>query len=458
MAGPNATTSEVLPYDAKAQAAWLRTFRAGARKDADKLSAQQRARFDLLDADLGWLQRVEGGGRGKDRTFLLAVFSGFETLWGDASSVWRGAVRALRGIGPWIWEAMAPAQAATALPPGDFARDHAIFDRLSTHYGGQYRGGIVFSYRVAILIVLLALLSRLAHEIGLDNFGHDIGFYLGVAEYIVVIAILLFYAVGYTPAKGARARGWRRFIGRGWRQRWLEYRLLAERFRFAELLRVTGLPLADAWRRLLASHPGAHWLERHGRVPGELWHERLFLARIAEAPKREASDDFAGQFTRLLGDQRAYHHRVEQRRGRVAHRLHALATGSFIAALLLTLVHVPLLSKDTLEWIEHTWQWSPEKVHLVKGLIVLGAGLLTGIAAAVHGTLATSEYAKLAEISGEMVRELDVLTELVTGKLASNADIAALTPEVEAFCRLATEDASGWSLLLRDKDLPRGGH
>jgi hypothetical protein len=89
-------------------------------------------------------------------------------------------------------------------------------------------------------------------------------------------------------------------------------------------------------------------------VPGELWHERLFLARIAEAPKREASDDFAGQFTRLLGDQRAYHHRVEQRRGRIAHRLHALATGSFILALLLTLAHVPLMAEGVQKAILET--------------------------------------------------------------------------------------------------------
>jgi hypothetical protein len=58
MAGPSATTPEVLPYDAKAQAEWLHAFRAAARKDADKLSAQQRARLDPLDADLAWLQRV----------------------------------------------------------------------------------------------------------------------------------------------------------------------------------------------------------------------------------------------------------------------------------------------------------------------------------------------------------------------------------------------------------------
>lgn len=458
MAGPNATTPEVLPYDAKAQAAWLRAFRAEARKDADKLSAQQRARLDLLDADLGWMQRVEDRGRGKDRTFLLAIFSGFETLWGDAAGFWCGAARMLRGIGPWIWEAMAPAQVAAPLPPGDFARDHALFDRLSTHYGGQYRGGIVFSYRLAILVVLLALLSRLAHELGLDHHWPSAAVSLGVTEYFVVGAIMLLFLIGYTPKRGARARGWRRYVGRGWRQRWLEYRLLAERFRFAELLRVTDLPLADAWRRLLASHPGAHWLERHGRTPGELWHERLFLARIAEVPKRKASNDFADEFKGLLAEQHAYHQGVKERRGRIAHRLHTLATWSFIIALVLSLVHVPLLSKDVLKWIEHTFQWSPETVHLVKGLIVLGAGILTGIAAAVHGTLATSEYAKLAEISDEMVRELDVLTQLVSEKRASNANMAALAPEVEAFCRLATEDASGWSLLLRDKDLPRGGH
>jgi len=459
MAGPSATTPEVLPYDAKAQAEWLRALRDAVRKEPNALPSAQRARIELLEADVAWLQRVDDGSRGDDRTFLRSVFSGFETLWGTTGSFWQRLRRTMRDSATRL-----PMTVAAEKPRNDFERDYTLFDRLSTHYGGQYRGAIVFSYRLAIVAVVLALLSRLAHEIGLDAISHDAGLNLGIAEFVVVGAIFLLYLVGYTPESGARRRGWRRYFGRGWRQRWLEYRLLAERFRFAELLRVTGLPLADAWRRVLASHPGAHWLERHGRVPGELWHERLFLARMGEASVKPATAEFAAEFTRLLDEQRAYHQRVKERRGRIAHRLHALASWCFVAALLFTLLHVPLLAERAEDWIKAGIDRLPAAlqfnvaIHPLKGVIILVAGVLTGLAAAVHGTLATSEYSKLAEISGEMVRELDMLSELTAEKLVASPDIAGLAPEVEAFCRLVTEDASGWTLLLRDKDLPRGGH
>jgi hypothetical protein len=455
MAGTTAFADAEPQYDADFVAGRLDKFCGAESSATEPLAAAERARIDVLAADLDALLAQERKGLAGRQGFLHATFAGFETLWGSRSGFLRRLVRMLAGTGRWAAQRLSGTHPTEHPAPGDFARDYAVFDRLSTWYGGQYRGAIVFSYRLAILSVLCAALSRLVPES-----DSALAFAFGGAEIVILLLIFGLYLIGRTRDQRLRRGGRSGWINRCWRQRWLEYRLLAERFRYADLLRVSGIPLVQAWGQLLASHPGAHWLERHTRKPGEYWHERFFLARVAEAPSRTLEAGFTAEFKRVLAEQYDYHGRVARRRGRIARRLHKLATWFFVGALVLTALHVGLLAFAA-------WPWLAEVLpdvdfeqlhHGSRGAIVLCSSVLTGAAAAIHGTLATGEYTKLTDISREMVSELEVLAEATEQKLAAGADVTALAPEIEAFCRLVTEDATGWTLLLRDKDLPRGGH
>jgi hypothetical protein len=49
---------------------------------------------------------------------------------------------------------------------------------------------------------------------------------------------------------------------------------------------------------------------------------------------------------------------------------------------------------------------------------------------------------------------IDELRNAIEAKHAKGASPADMRAEVETFCRLVTEEASGWKALLRDKDVP----
>jgi hypothetical protein len=93
-----------------------------------------------------------------------------------------------------------------------------------------------------------------------------------------------------------------------------------------------------------------------------------------------------------------------------------------------------------------------------RGVILFNVevALLGGVAAlaAIHATLSTAELGRLASTSQQMSEWIDELRAVVEARHAEGAGPAELRTEVETFCRLVTEEASGWKALLRDKDVP----
>jgi len=213
------------------------------------------AKLDDLRDDIVWLQERDRRGLAERAPWLGREYARFERWWGKPGNP-------LRGL------AQAPPPPPPAPAPGPFDAEYQVFDRLSLWYGGSYRGVIVFNFRNAMLGGLAAL--------GAHTVGHASELVLGIAEILLFVVMFAFYMVGRTPAPAFRGTSRARpAIARRWHQRWLEYRVLAERFRYAALLApVAPERMADTWRRLLGDETIA-----------TTWHDRLFLWRLETAPE-----------------------------------------------------------------------------------------------------------------------------------------------------------------------------
>jgi len=83
----------------------------------------------------------------------------------------------------------------------------------------------------------------------------------------------------------------------------------------------------------------------------------------------------------------------------------------------------------------------------------MAAGLATAVTAAIHGILRTTELARITDTSltvEQRIRDLRGRLDAVP----TEAPVETLAPIVEQFCRLVTQEASGWNAMLRDKDIP----
>jgi hypothetical protein len=390
-----------------------------------KLTDFEFAKLDDVRDDIVWLQERDRRGKADASSWLSREYTRFEERWGRPGN-W------LRGL------AAAPPPPPPAPPPGPFDAEYQLLDRLSLWYGGRYRGVIIFNYRNALLGGLAAL--------GAHTLGHSSEIVLGTAEILLFVVMFAFYLVGRTPNPAFRGTSRARPpIARRWHQRWLEYRVLAERFRYAALLApVAAESLADTWRALMGDDDGT-----------ATWHDRFFLWRLETAP--EPISPPAVWFDRLLSIMRYqawYHDQAAARRHNAVQRLEWTALGSIVLALTLLTVRVVLVVYEDAHYGD------PPNARIGEVLLYCAAaasfvgGWCTVAAASVHGMLSTIELKRLSASSQETTRRIEELQKLVLDKRAAGATPMDVRHEVEHFCRLVTEEASGWRALLRDKDVP----
>jgi hypothetical protein len=230
-------------------------------------------------------------------------------------------------------------------------------------------------------------------------------------------------------------------IARRWHQRWLEYRVLAERFRYASLLQPVTDSVVEAWQRLLGDEG-----------PLSSWHERYFLWRLrASPPPRLADDAWYARLIAIMRYQSWYHRQAGARRHNVVHRSHRVALWAFGFALVLLAARVVLVVYEN-----KTYHESTAGNHLLAWAAAMSflGGWGTLLAASIQGALSTTELARLSATSQQMAEWIDELRAAIEARHAKGASPADMRAEVETFCRLVTEEASGWKALLRDKDVP----
>lgn len=350
---------------------------------------------------------------GKKRcSFMGELFIRFKAL-NQEESLWKGLKKSLSTKASWEDKPVY----------GAYWSDHQAFDVLSNYYGNQYRGSFIFIYLMGALAVLAALIPvGFSFE---ERFGHDAHHYavwFTIAEFLIISTILVIHKVGANPlshhGSHSSLKGW---FNRRWHERWIDYRTLAEKFRYMEILYPVGINPFDI---------GGSKEGDDRKLDSSDWVNAYFLFRVSQAQTVTTSDSAAYKMRlrQLIESQAAYHKSNACRSERIYHRTHTLATWLFYGT----------LGACTLHFFWH----SP--------LLTLAAGFFPALAAAMHGILANGEFSKTAAVSEKMHTSLD--------ELVSRLDDAKSDGEVRQvaanFYHLAVSDAMNWKSIFMDKNVP----
>ncbi len=301
---------------------------------------------------------------------------------------------------------------------GAFWDDYKNFDELSNYYGNQYRGSFVFNCLMGAFAVLTALIPvGFAFEQHLGNAAHYYELLFTVVELLTILAILLIHKIGGTPHRHSKARS---FFGirlnRRWHEKWIEYRILAERFRYMEILYPIGIdPLTVGAAR---------------ENDRDEWINAYYAARLNNI-KTDHTKDIAAYKTRLLEIMRGqskYHNDNTHRSERIHDRLHTIASWMFYGTLAACASH----------FIWHN------------PILTLAAGFFPALAAAMHGILASGEFSKIAEVSERIRHQIESLINRLTSA-ANDKEVHDIAIE---FHNIVINEALSWRAMFEDKNVP----
>jgi hypothetical protein len=407
------------------------------------LTRAERAKVKDLVGDV---RRLDGDPLFPVTPGLGHVFWAFERLF----SVRTRRPRLLRNLPALDDEARVRAK------PLRFAVDYATFDRLSIIYGGLFRGAVIANYLLGVIAVGLTLASMLPQPRFLASSGASL--FPEFAHYalriglscIVIIAGIFYY--GQTPHDETVTapsrwsyRGLVRRIAHRWHERWLEYRLLAERFRYLELM----LSISPTAAMQAPFTPADCNSER--------WYDRYFVWRTESAkPAVVTLREFHKRALASMLDQIQHHDANHSRRGAIARRLHKIAVALFFSSLVLCLID---LAAESCTASCFAYALTGPFRDNFKSLVLFGAILAPTLSAAIHGILATTEYTKVAESSSETADRIVLLVKTICDfspgeGLAGPETLEPIRDAVTAFADAAVNEASGWHAMLHDKNVP----
>ena len=347
--------------------------------------------------------------------------------------VWFKGLMLLRWPGRWWGNCRADGRAPGGNPR--FEDDRRRFDALASFYGNRYRGSVVINYLLGALAVLFALVPAAF----LDHHSRFLDMILHGLELVCIVVIVGVYwrgrspgphGGGQIPVDPGRARNQR------WHERWLDYRGLAERFRYAELLSPLEAEVVQSFGER----------DAHDGHEGRGWAQRYFEWRFGQAqwpssePGTGEPQRYVARLRQIMHEQKTYHEGNAAECEAITRRLHWVSglcfAGTFVACVL------AMALKDA--------HW----------LVLLAAGL-PALAASAHGILATGEYVKLGESStatadaiGRLIGDVDARLGEGPRRGETVRSLVPLVPEVRAFWNLVTSEATGWQATLRENDVP----
>jgi hypothetical protein len=332
-----------------------------------------------------------------------------------------------------------------------------LFDRLATHYADAYRGSAVFNYLFGVVAVFSALATLFANPPWVVV--------PAVIEVVALLVIAATYFSGRARSEHNESPGGPRLFSQRWHERWLDYRGLAERFRYAELrafLQDSSIPPGVSAAEALVGpgmkdarlrEPGVGDLPdrylRHVMAAGktddgamEDWCTRYFrfeLTRTEWPPKRDPIY-YANFLCAALDEQQRYHHANAHETKTLTQELHVATAAVFWVSVFAACAELGFQMGGT--WIFLT-AWLP------------------AFAASLHGIHGACEWKKMARSSRDMEHALTemrlVVEELLTTGLDSTESVESLGRLVTRFIHVTTDEASGWRAALWDKNVPLGG-
>jgi hypothetical protein len=307
-------------------------------------------------------------------------------------------------------------------------------EALASAYSHRYRSAYFICYTLTALAVFFALLGIFAHEY---CYGIEL---VRAKAFLVSIELLLIISVLWIVHRGRRER---------WKEKWMEYRCLAELLLNARFLAFVG------------EHGRAHSSGAASAVNGwVLWYLR---ATIREIGLPSASLD--GTYQRaVLGavdnlvvtTQRRWHSVNEATLRRMDQWLHRFGDRCFLFTTLIlgTFFLVWMLRESMNAWGgDVRAEWLSHLLEESTNLLTLFAALLPAIGAAAAGVRETGDFGKVAERSAKTVEALAGLSRDIkkarhsTITLDQTGDILLTTAQV------LTEDLAAWQSVYGHKRL-----
>ena len=334
-----------------------------------------------------------------------------------------------------------------------------LFDGLANHYGDAYRGSAVFNYLLGVVAVIFALTTSLVNP--------PWRWVPALIEVIALVLIAVTYMRGRARSEHDESPGGPRRFSQRWHERWLDYRGLAEAFRYAELQtlsprhrdqtpEVESRPdeaQAESPQRYLQGRPiQAAGESDDGSI--EDWCMRYFRSELEATPWPPPRDAiYYAHFLRAaLDEQQRYHHKNAHETKTLTQQLHALTAAVFMVGVLAAVAELGPHMGVT--WIFFTDGPPPFWIFLTAGLPMLAASL--------HGIHGACEWKKMARSSKDMEHaltemRLDIEKLLTTGTGFTGERRESLYRLVTRFIHVTTDEASGWRAALWDKNVPLGG-
>jgi hypothetical protein len=294
---------------------------------------------------------------------------------------------------------------------------YAWSDKLADLYADSYRSTYVLAYLLTAAAVLLALLP--------DAVGWKDPASIGKRACITGEILCLFAILG--------AWFWSRGHGH-WHDRWLQYRLLAERIRQLRLLIPLGCvePSPRLPTHLGPYDPARSWMS---------WHVRA-LARATGIPTAKVKGPYIAQslsYIRKVVDGQAEFHKLTcQRSQRIEHRLHLVILLLLVVTIASVLIH--LFSHSPFE----SW------------FTLICAGL-PALAAALAGIINQGEFARIAKRSEAMDKRLDQISKDIE-KLSQTNDstptslkLAQAKSLAVGTAQLMVDELLDWHVIFADR-------
>jgi len=297
---------------------------------------------------------------------------------------------------------------------------YAWANQSSMYYGSLHRSSTVLNYCLGVVAVLCALL-------GIPAVLHGKPEVASILLELAAIGIIIFLTI-------------RGSIGR-WHERWIDYRILAERLRVSRFLMLLG------GARQHFSMPGHLGTYGNPATTWVYWHYRA-VTRAAGLPDVRLDTAHLAAIQAVLRDvfiqgQIDYHQENARALATIDQRLHRLANGLFIATFIACTIHASLIvSLKTVP----TWAGVL--------LITLNA-LLPAIGAALAAMRSQGEFHRIAQRSQAMREELEGL-KLILSRIPScdgELNSQEMRQVVEQAARLMVNETLDWRIVFQDRPL-----
>jgi len=284
---------------------------------------------------------------------------------------------------------------------------HHRADVLATFYANVHRSAFLLVYALGAVALSCAIAALYFHEQR----------YIFTGLELFVLAVIAALVIADNQLR--------------WRDRWLEYRLLAELLREADLLAQIGHPTPTATVEELAHDlPGRAWVtvaysaivRRAGLVSERF--DPSFLAKMR---------DYAAD-TRLQ-DQIAYHHKTEGRAESIATALRWVGFITFIATVIAGGWKIALHGPDYLS---------------------LFAGILPAIAYACFGIRNQAEFEMVSRRSERMLAKLSRHKQRIKALTGDMLTSDALAREILDAAAVMRHDAADWASIFEVKETEAG--